>query len=317
VQDWPAITDEKLLGRLGLDDAAYLEYLTAFVEVLGEREWDPAMLTRAYGYPWERPVGSFVLRGGEVTALSSLDASERAELVARYTRHRFPIVAIGSNGSPVALRTKFGHLAEPEDRDVLVLTGKLHDLDVGAIPTVTLYGSMPAALFESPGTAAHLSVVWLTTTQVTLLTWAEIGYRLGRIEGTRFEVDGDDADVPSVLAYVARLGAFCPNGDPVALAAVPATGRTARARTQEELLGSVAPQLLEDGASAEDLVRTACTEIKTIGRRMREVLWSQGRVLPESRVTLLPAEPGTPPAQALRDTLDALSTLLRGERLAE
>jgi hypothetical protein len=321
VQPWPAITDEKLLGRLALDHAGFLEFLAAFIDAVGVREYDPAMLTRAFGYPWQRPAGSFVLRDGDVTPLDGLESAARAELVARYTRQRHPIVAIGSNGSPLALQAKFGQLADPADRDVLVLTGKLHGVDIGVIPTVTLYGSMPAALFESPGTAVHASVVWLTAAQVTLLTWAEVGYWLGRIEDTRFEVDHDDAEVTSVFAYVARLGAFCPEPDrtPVALAAVPATGRTAPALTQEQLLDRVAPLLLGDGARAEDVVRAACTDPKRVGQRAREVLWSQGRALSASRVTLLPIAPSAPIdiADVGRATLDALRGLLRAERLAE
>jgi hypothetical protein len=321
VKPWPTITDERLLARLALDDAGFRDFLTAFLDAIGAREYGPAQLTRAYGYPWERPAGSYVLRDGDVTQLDALDAAARAEIVARYTRDRHPIVAIGSNGSPVALQARFGRFAESADRDVLVLTGKLHDLDIGVIPTVTLYGSMPAALFESPGTAVHASVVWLTTAQVTLLTWAEVGYRLGRIEATRFEVDGRDADVTSVFAYVARLGAFCPEPDrtPVALAAVAATGRTAPALTQEQLLDRVAPLLLGDGARAEDVVRAACTDLRTIGRRAREVLWSQGRPLPRPRVTLLPALSAAPanPVEAGRATLEALRDLVRGELLAE
>jgi hypothetical protein len=323
-QPWPAITDAKLLARLSLDEAGFLEFLTAFGDAVGVREYGPGMLTRALGYPWERPAGSYVLRNGAVTPLDALDAAERARLVARYTRDRHPIVAIGSNGSPVALQARFGQLAEPADREVLVLTGKLHGLDVGVIPTITLYGSMPAALFESPGTAVHASVVWLTTAQVALLTWVEVGYWLGRIEDTRFEVDQDDAEVTSVFASVARLGAFSPEPErtPVALAAVPATGRIAPALTQEQLLDRVAPLLLGDGARAKDVVRAACTDLKSVWLRARDALWSQGRVLSPSRVTLLPvgrhaSDGPVDGAEAGRATHAVLRGLLHGEPVAE
>ncbi|UTI63874.1 hypothetical protein NBH00_21330 [Paraconexibacter antarcticus] len=286
---WPPITEPELLARLALEPEAFRDWLQGLAAMIGAREYAPEHLERALGYPWGRPPGSYLLRDGVTTTLASLEPAVRTSLVESYTAGRHPIVTIGSNGSPQTLRIKFGHFPEAADRDALVLTGELHDLDVGAVPTVTLYGSMPAALFESPGTAVRVCVVWVTDAQATQLTWSELGYHLARIDGARFEVDDADAVVDDVFAYVARLGAYCPGeGGPVALAAVPATGRTAPALTQEDLLDHVAPSLVGPGARAEDVVRRVFEDPVGGVARAREVLWSQGRVLPEGRVTLLP-----------------------------
>jgi hypothetical protein len=133
------------------------------------------------------------------------------------------------------------------------------------------------------------AVLWLTPPQLTLLTKAELSYRLGRLDRAHFVMDEAGVTVDDVFAYVARLGAYCPGeGGPVALAAVPATGRTAPALTQVDLLDHVAPLLGGPGARAEDVVRRVFEDPVGGVARAREVLWSQGRVLPEARVTLLP-----------------------------
>jgi hypothetical protein len=54
---------------------------------------------------------------------------------------------------------------------------------------------------------------------------------------------------------VSRFGAFAPSGRPVALAAIPATGRTAAALGQEEILGAAATLALGPDARPELLVR--------------------------------------------------------------
>ena len=94
---------------------------------------------------------------------------------------RLPVLAIGSNAAPEVLERKFAHFPEEEDRAVLALTGRLHDFDVGFAAQPALYGSMPATLFPSPGTAVAATVLWVTPAQLTQLVWSEISYRLGRL----------------------------------------------------------------------------------------------------------------------------------------
>jgi hypothetical protein len=98
------------------------------------------------------------------------------------------------------------------------------------------------------------ALLWVTPAQFTQLAWSEISYRLGRL-GTRFEVDEGAAEFDEVLVFVSRFGVFSPEGEPVALAAVPARGRSAPALSQAQLLDAAARLVLGPDADAETLIR--------------------------------------------------------------
>jgi hypothetical protein len=254
---WPSITEPELLERLGLDDRQFEEYLRALAAALPPRAYEAALFERAIGYPWVRPRGSYRLTGAEVEPLEDMTAAEREGVLAEFLSEasgRLPVLAIGSNGAPETLERKFAHFPEEGDREVLALTGRLHDFDVGVAAQPTIYGSMPATLFPSPGTAVSATTLWVTPTQFTQLTWSEMTYRLGRL-ATRFEVDEGDEHFDEVLVFVSRFGAFCIDERPVALAAIEAADRTAEALTQEQLLAAAAALALGPGATAETLVR--------------------------------------------------------------
>jgi hypothetical protein len=289
MRDWPPIGDPELLQRLALDDGGFVEFLSAFAGALGPRELTPELYAHGLAYPWERPKSSYVLRDGNVTLLDDLAADERAAVVASFVADRHPIVGFGANAGPERLALKFAHFDDVDDRTALVMAGNLHGFDVGPVASVTGYGSMAATLFASPGTAVRAAVVWTTAAQAEQLTWSEISYRLGRLDSAHFVADGADADVDDLFAYISRLGSFCVDGKPVALAAVPAIGRTAVAMTQEELLGYVAPLLLgDDRATAHDLARAIFADMGAIGARCRELLWPVGLQLAPEHWTPFP-----------------------------
>jgi len=240
-----------------MDDAEFEAFIRTVVSQLPPRNYETELFTRAIGYPWARPGGSYRLAGAEVEPLADLTTKGRERVIRKFTSTdggRSPVLAIGSNAAPEVLERKFAHLTEGADRGVLVLNGRLHDFDIGVSPQPTMYGSMPATLFPSPGTAVSAAILWVTPVQLTQLAWSEITYRLGRLR-TRFEIDEGSGGSGEVLAFVSRFGALCIDGAPVALAAVPAAGRTARALTQEQLLDAVAERAIEPGANAEMLVR--------------------------------------------------------------
>jgi len=253
---WPPIAEPELLSRLAMDDEEFAAFVRALVAQLAPRPFDPALLALALGYPWARPAGSYLLSGEEVELLADFSPVDRDGVIARFASSggRLPALAIGSNAAPEALRRKFAHFDAAADRTVLALTGRLHDFDVGVAAQPTLYGSLPATLFPSPGTAVAATLLWLTPAQFTQLAWSEITYRLGRLR-TRFEVDEGPARFDEVLVFVSRFGAFCLEGEPVALAAVPAGGRTAPELGQEELLDAAAALAIGPEARAETLVR--------------------------------------------------------------
>lgn len=253
-----------------MDDRQFGEHVRGLIAKLPPRTYEPALLERAIGYPWSRPPGSYRLTSEGVELLEDLTAAERKRALDRFLSDpggRLPVLAIGSNAAPETLERKFAHFPGEEDRVVLALTGRLHDFDVGVSPQPALYGSMPATLFPSPRIEVCATVLWVTPAQFTQLTWSELSYRLGRLR-TRFDVDEDGTSFDEVLVFVSRFGAFCVDERPVALAAIPAAGRTAEALTQEQLLDAAAALAIGPGAKAETLVHAIFEDIDGIAPRI-------------------------------------------------
>lgn len=292
---WPTIGEPELLDRLAMDDREFARYMRALAAAIPPRGCDAAAVERALGYPWERPPGSYQLTGAGVELLADLSAAERRRVLERFASAaggRSPLLAIGSNAAPATLERKLAHFATEEDRAVLALTGRLHEFDVGAAAQPTLYGSMPATLFPSPGTEVCATVLWVTPDQFTQLTWSEISYRLGRLR-TRFEVDDDDAGLDEVLAFVSRFGAFCVGERPVAMAAVPASGRTAEALTQERLLDAAAALAIGPEAMAEALVRAVFADMAAITAKVEATVRKASLPFVSERWTpFVPAQAG-------------------------
>ena len=273
MRGWPPITEPDLLERLALEDEEFFALMRSYWSAAEPRELEPAAFERALGYPWERPGASYILRGEEVELLGDVDPENRAEVVADFAQDRHPLLSFGGNGAPSWLATKFAHFTDEADREVLVLTGELHDFDVGVAPTLSPIGYMPATLFASPGTEVRAAVVWATPAQATQLTWTEIPYRLGRLDDAHFVIDEADVAVDEIFAYIHRLGTFCVEGSPVALAAVPARDRTATALTQEQLLEIAARMVVGPDAGAEDLVRALYGDLSGVAARVAETVW--------------------------------------------
>jgi len=271
----PPIAEPELVERLALDDAGFRDYMLRFIAQVPSRAWEDDTFARACGYPWERPAGSYLLDdAGGVQALAQLPEPQREALIERHSgpdAGRVPLLAIGANGAPGALRRKLAHFEDPADRTVLVVTGRLHDFDVGFAAHPTLYGSMPATIFPSPGTAVSAALLWVTPAQFTQLTWTELSYALGRLR-TRFEVGDADERFGEVLVFVSRWGAFCLDGAPVALAAVPAERRTATALTQRQALDRAAALALGDGAEGETLVRAIFDDYPSVTAKLTGTL---------------------------------------------
>lgn len=280
--DWAPITEPLLLERLTMDDDAFLAFIEQTFGSLPPRRLTPEALAIALGYPWERPARSYLLIGEEVELLDDAKPARRRALIAgRHTgpdgRPRHALLAFGSNGAPATLARKLAHFG-PGERQVLVLAGALHGFDVGAAARPTAYGSMPATLFESPGTAVRAAVLWVSDAQFTQLCWTEITYRLGRLDAITFVPDQAEAEaIESAFTFASRWGVFCPDGEPVAQAAIPATGRIAPALTQEELLARAARLALGPDGSAEALVRAIFEDMGSLGAAGRARLGAAGR----------------------------------------
>lgn len=270
-----------------MDDEEFRELVEELVTAMPARAYDTAALTLAIGYPWERPPGSYLLSAAGVESLEAMSAAERNRAIERFSSAgsgRSPLLAIGSNAAPEALGRKFAHFSDEEDRTVLAVTGRLHDFDVGVAPQPTAYGSMPATLFPSPGTAVRTTILWVTPPQFTQLTWSELNYRLGTLR-TRFEIEDGGASFDEVLVFVSRFGTFCVDGDPVALAAIPASNRTAAALTEEQLLDAAAALAIGAGANAEALVRAIFEELGQIAPKITAAVHRASRPFASERWT--------------------------------
>lgn len=273
MSEWPLIEEPELVQRLAMDDREFEEYIWSMAGQISPRTYEVALYQRAIEYPWARPPGSYRLTGAGVGLVEDLPAEERRRILDRFTSAesgRVPVIAIGSNAAPSTLEMKFAHFPDEEDCTVLALTGRLHDFDVGVSPQPAFYGAMPATIFPSPGTKVCATVLWVTPAQFTQLTWSEFSYRLGRLR-TRFEVDGGDVDFDEVLVFVSRFGAFCVDGRPVALAAIPATERTATALSQEQLLDAAAALAIGPEANAEALIQALCEDFGGTAEKLAAV----------------------------------------------
>jgi hypothetical protein len=191
------------------------------------------------------------------------------------------------------LPLKVGELPEPERR-VLVTSGYLYDFDVGAAAMPTFYGSLPGTIFSSPGTAVRASLLWVTTAQLVVLTWSEISYRFGRLEGVRFEPDKADAPaVKDVYAFISRWGAHCVDGEVVAMQAVPASGRVAPALSQEQLLDQIAQAVFGGEAKARHLVMCVMEDFGTAATTIGPLLHETARPFQSDRWTPFPTPAGS------------------------
>jgi len=288
MRDWPPIEDPELRRRLAAADDEFLALMRGFVGSVGPREFGDVEYERALGYPWPRPPSSFVLDGAEV---EHVDAWGEIS-----TEGRWPLLSFGSNGAPETLTRKFAHLP-PEERRIPVLAGDLHDFDVGAAGNPAAYGAFPATLFVSPGTALRASVLFVTAVQLTALTWTEVSYRLGRLDGVRFEPDAAGSpDVDHVLAYASRWGSHCVDGNVAALAALPARDRTVPEFTQEQLLDLAAAQAIGARAGARDLVAWIFADFAAAAETIWPLIQPESRPFTSERWTPYPA-PGQLPEE--------------------
>lgn len=269
---WPPLSDARLVSRLSMDQREFLDLATKLARRIPAKEMSPRDFERALGYPWERPEQSFWMEDGAVELLEG-DARPAAG-----GERRWPLIAFGSNGAPGVLAEKLSVLGEDE-RDVLVLSGELRGFDVAPSAHITVYGSMPATIVPAPGVAVRAGLIMATAGQFEVLTMTEFNYVLARIEGSLFEADLDVPATRDAFVYVGRPGAFTIGGEDAALSAIPASGRTARAYTQAELLDAAAEVVLGEGVGGEELVRRVFADYGWATEVVRSTLAGAARPL--------------------------------------
>src|SRR5918911_713958 len=154
-----------------------------------------AIVARALAYPFPRPGTSVVIVGERVVELVELDPGDLGRSLVRTNGveatladacadaglpsaalggPRTPVLAYGSNASPVGLGWKF-----PDERAAVVplLRGTMAGVDVVYSSHIAVYGSIPATLQGSPGTETETFVALLTEDQLELVAGWEINAR--------------------------------------------------------------------------------------------------------------------------------------------
>jgi hypothetical protein len=123
------------------------------------------------------------------------------------------------------------------------MKGRSKDHDIAFSPRFVSYGAMPATIVPRPGTDAEIWVNWPDDAELAQMNASESAgglYAFGDLSA-EWDVAGPDPDTMKV--YVDCFGGLEVDGQLLALSAVPATGRTARAVTEPEALDAVLPTL--------------------------------------------------------------------------
>ncbi|MBS1679938.1 MAG: hypothetical protein JST08_21425 [Actinobacteria bacterium] len=200
-----------------------------------ERPDDDELVRRALAYPYGPPAGSFVQIGDRTVPVSPGEVDLDG---------RRPLLAYGSNASPEALTRKLAHLP-PEPLAALRVT--LGGWDVVYSAHVTGYGSVPAAVVPSPGTAAAVHLVFPNEAQLEAITATEgENYRLERLADFSAEYESGGGGPREIDAFASVHGPLLVDGTPVALAAIPARDRVFPAASTPAIIDRVRAALMPD-----------------------------------------------------------------------
>ena len=186
-----------------------------------------------------------VHHNGKTEPLASIAESvdlDSASLLAS----RVAVLSLGSNASPDQLGRKFSALPKPVF--IPVIRGQLLDFDVVYSAHITRYGSVPAALAASTGTQVQVFINLLDESQLEVMHHTEsVGrnYAFSRLEGIKLELEGG-AIMDEICFYRSRHGVLKECDHPIALAAIPALGRSYPALNEAEALAWVRDKLAPD-----------------------------------------------------------------------
>lgn len=239
----------------------------------------------ALSYPFAQAPDSYIFADGRSYSLTAFDVEDwpaarilgdRDEMdlmevlgpahFADLTAERFPVLAVGSNGSPEQLARKYEgtHEVIPTVRVTVV------DHAVCYAAHITGYGSFPATLHCEPGSTASLFVNFLTAAQRDQMHKTEtLGrhYAYSTLEGVDIRLE-DGTRLDHVSAYVAIQGVIARDDTALALAEipqeVPSLVRATQTETADYVRGRLAPNLSREafvlGQIYEESIRHAREE---------------------------------------------------------
>ena len=184
---------------------------------------------RAAAYPFDTPLESFVFVAGK-------QEEGPLDIVGRQ-----PVLALGSNASPVQLARKFGTKGGP----IPVSQAILEDHVIVFSAHFTAYGSLPATSHRVPGARAFAFLTWLDPDQLRRMHETEnvgTNYDYRVRDNFAITTDGRPIDVP-VGVYESRRGPLSMRGNPVRIAEIASTGSVLHRLTQRAVLRHVGNRL--------------------------------------------------------------------------
>jgi len=183
----------------------------------------------AFAYPFERPDNSYLYRDGAVCDIP--DDIGKLEL-----EKRIPVLAYGSNASPLQLRRKFGRFFPGVS--IPVLKGTIRDFDFVYAAMFAPYGSIPATISPSKNTEAEVFVTYLTGEQLEIMHKTEgagNSYSYGLLHDIDIRIEAG-FQLNEVYTYVALRGAVEFDGGLCALAEIQTSNRRFTPLSQPQIL---------------------------------------------------------------------------------
>lgn len=262
-----------ILAGLLLAGPSQAQNLDTTSEVCNKRRECASLVYQGFTYPYQRPAGSYLYIDGGVypyvTVTSALLGNstvrlpnnrvvtaakllQSLELQASGDHQLVPVIGYGSNPAPSQLARKFRGASLESGIVIPVMKGRLKDFDVVWTPVFVRYGSMPATVTPSKGTTVEVWVTWLDEKAVEVLDETERSnlaerplYVQTTLEGAEYQFDGPDPK--GMTLYVSCFGALMIDGQPLAVASIPAEGRTFPVASSSQALEAIIPHINWEG----------------------------------------------------------------------
>lgn len=214
----------------------------------------PAASLPPQDYPWvQRPTSGMLLEGELLDLTDEPGRLHEAAADHFELATRTPVVAVGSNASPVVLREKFSRAGVPASLPWTAATAT--DLAVGHSAHISGPGYVPAAPWHRQDAISDVVLAWLSTAQVRALDATEPNYVRVRLGTDRYPLaTASGHRLPEYHVYRSRWGLLA-EGEPLPLLSQSALVRWLNERLPGDPLPTEAPRAA--AVLAEESVREA------------------------------------------------------------
>lgn len=217
------------------------------VAILARPSDDAAAIRLALDYPYARHPEAFWFADGRVGHPADAQAARAG---------RTPVLAYGSNASPLQIARKFA--GRPCGDQVYVEPVTLSGWDAVYAARITRYGAIPARMVPTSGCVIAVHLTWLTDAQLDWMDCTEGAMYVRSRLGDGSVVDASDTAVGGVQAYLEGGLPLMVDGLNAALAAIPATGRLYPGHRTGALLQRLACAARFEGAVEAFALRLVC-----------------------------------------------------------